>query len=116
MVLNLLINAIKYTPSGGDVVLALDLTRNGELRIAIRDSGIGMAEDEIPVALTPFGQIEAGKSLSREGAGLGLALTKHLIEIHGGSLHLESAPHRGTTATLSFPAERVTQIMRAAAV
>ncbi|MBV8650588.1 MAG: hypothetical protein JO255_03915, partial [Alphaproteobacteria bacterium] len=116
MVLNLLINAIKYTPSGGQVGLRLGLARNGELHIAISDTGIGMAEDDIPVALTPFGQIEAGKSLSREGAGLGLALTKHLIEIHGGSLRLESTPHQGTTATLCFPAERVTQVKRAAAV
>ncbi len=116
MVLNLLINAIKYTPTGGKVGLAIELARSGELRIAISDTGIGMAEAEIPVALTPFGQIEAGKSLSREGAGLGLALTKHLVAIHGGSLHIESAPRQGTTATLCFPAERVTLVKRAAAV
>jgi two-component system, cell cycle sensor histidine kinase PleC len=116
MVLNLLINAIKFTPAGGRVSLAVELARSGELRIAVKDTGIGMAEEDIPIALMPFGQIEAGKSRSREGAGLGLPLTKHLAEIHGGSLTLESAPQQGTTATLCFPAERVEPIKRAEAV
>ncbi len=72
------------------------------------DSGIGMAFEDIPKALARFGQVDSGLQRAHEGTGLGLPLAKSLIELHGGSLDLESKVGSGTTVTIRFPAERVT--------
>lgn len=71
------------------------------------DTGIGMAPEDIPRALSRFGQIDSALSRKFEGTGLGLPLTKALAELHGGSLGIESAPGVGTTVTVRFPAERI---------
>ncbi|HAX92239.1 MAG TPA: hypothetical protein DCY07_08590 [Rhodospirillaceae bacterium] len=104
---NLLTNAIKFTPEGGSVTLSADLGKNGEMIIAVQDTGIGMTPEEIPVALAPFGQIESALSRKNQGTGLGLPLTRALVELHGGTLGLESEVGKGTTITLTFPKERV---------
>jgi PAS domain S-box-containing protein len=104
---NLLTNAIKFTPESGGVSLDAMIDSFGRMRIIIEDTGIGMAPEEIPVALAPFGQIESALSRKNQGTGLGLPLTKALVELHGGVLDLQSRHGAGTTATIIFPPERV---------
>ena len=104
---NLLTNAIKFTPEGGTVSLTAEQTDKGDLRIVVEDTGIGMSAEEIPVAMAPFGQIESALSRKNQGTGLGLPLTRALVELHGGTLDLESAVGKGTKITLLFPKDRV---------
>jgi signal transduction histidine kinase len=106
MVLNLLSNAVKFTPKGGRVTIDADL-RHGKMVVAVRDTGIGIAADKLAELFTPFRQIDSRLNRKYEGTGLGLSLTKGLIELHGGSITIESAVEKGTTATLRFPPERV---------
>lgn len=104
---HVLSNAVKFTPAGGEVVLSAALTGNGGLSFLVTDTGIGMAEEDIPTALMPFGQISSSLDRSHEGAGLGLPLAKMLVEMHGGMLRVQSSPGEGTTVSLTFPPERV---------
>ena len=103
---NLLTNAIKFTPEGGNVTLSAGLDDKGGVRISVQDTGIGIAPEDVHVALAPFGQIESALSRKHQGTGLGLPLTKALVELHDGVLDLQSKPGEGTTITLTFPAER----------
>jgi len=105
IVTNLLSNAVKFTPPGGRVTVDAAI-RDGALRLAIADTGIGMSEAEIAIALQPFAKI--GNALRRkyEGTGLGLPLVKALVEQHGGALKIDSAPGAGTTVGVVFPPER----------
>lgn len=107
ILVNLLSNAVKFTPESGQITLSLQERPDGSLTIEIRDNGAGMAPSEIPTALTQFGR--AGNQAGREfpGAGLGLPLALAMIELHGGSLNLESDLGRGTVATVTIPAARV---------
>jgi signal transduction histidine kinase len=105
ILLNLLINAVKFTPGGGRVTLAVRESR-GALQFEVSDTGIGMTTAEIAKAMQPFQQIDSSLARRYEGTGLGLPLTKSLIELHGGTLQLESVPRMGTTATVRFPAWR----------
>lgn len=75
--------------------------------ISVSDTGIGMSIEEIPKALEPFGQIDSKISRKYEGTGLGLPLAKHLVELHGGTLTVESARNVGTTVTITLPPERI---------
>jgi signal transduction histidine kinase len=102
--LNLLSNAVKFTPSGGRIVIRAD--RDGEARAVIRveDTGIGMRPEDVPTALTPFGQVENGLSRRYEGTGLGLPLAKALVELHGGELRIDTAPGSGTRVEVVIPA------------
>jgi PAS domain S-box-containing protein len=102
MLVNLLSNAVKFTPRGGTVRLAAWLDA-GSWRIAIADNGVGMSARDIEIALEPFGQVDADTRTEIKGTGLGLPLTKALIELHGGALALESTRGGGTTVTLRFP-------------
>jgi PAS domain S-box-containing protein len=106
IVVNLLSNAVKFTPRGGSVTLRFDRGANGDVEIAVVDTGIGMSADEIKRALEPFGQVANVLTKAHEGVGLGLPLTRSLIELHGGRLVIESEPKRGTTARAIFPAWR----------
>jgi signal transduction histidine kinase len=106
VLINLLSNAVKFTPDNGRIVLAIDMTASGELALSVTDSGIGMTEADIEVALVPFGQVDNGLSRSFEGTGLGLPLAHRLTELHGGRLELKSSKGRGTTATVTLPARR----------
>ena len=116
IVINLVGNAIKFTPTGGSVLLAGRLLPDGGYEIAIRDEGVGMTADEVKLALQPFGQIKnSGGEGARDGTGLGLPLAKAMLELHGGQLTLESQPNCGTIALMQFPAERVVSQKRAAA-
>jgi PAS domain S-box-containing protein len=108
IVTNLLTNAIKFTPEGGAVSLTAGTDEYGRIYIKVEDTGIGIATEDIPVALAPFGQIESALSRKHQGTGLGLPLTKALVELHGGVLDLQSKVGEGTTVTVVFPADRVT--------
>ena len=113
IVINLLSNAVKFTPEGGHVRFTA-CRENGGVRFAIRDTGIGMSPQDIPKALEPFGQIDSKISRKYEGTGLGLPLAKHLVELHGGTLTIESTVNAGTTVSVKLPAERVVSAGRCA--
>ena len=104
MLLNLLSNAMKFTPAGGAVRVAVSAGGAARASLSVSDTGIGMKPDDIPVALAPFGQIDAGLSRSYEGTGLGLPLTKAFAELHNAAFEIVSEPGEGTTVTLRFPA------------
>lgn len=104
---NLLTNAIKFTPVGGRVEVVARPIEGGGVRIVVSDTGIGMAPEDIPKALEPFGQIDNLLSRSFRGAGLGLALVRRLVELHGGELAIASAPGRGTSVTIDLPGWRI---------
>jgi PAS domain S-box-containing protein len=105
MLLNLLANAIKFTPSGGQVSLGAS-TDATSLQIEVRDTGVGVAPEDLPKILTPFGQAENAR-IATEGTGLGLPITKSLIEQHGGRLDIDTARGRGMRVTLVFPTDRL---------
>jgi len=104
---NLLTNAVKFTPEGGGVTLSAMMDADDRITISVIDSGIGIAPEDIAVALAPFGQIESALSRKHQGTGLGLPLTKALVELHGGTLDLKSELGVGTTVVLTFPTARV---------
>ena len=106
VILNLLTNAIKFTPSGGTVTLRAGKTRKGALWLSVADTGIGMAPADIKIALTAFGQVASHLTRNHEGSGLGLPLCKSLIELHGGTLEVKSTVDRGTEVIVHFPPER----------
>ena len=114
ILINLMSNAIKFTNPGGRVVLKVWHRTGSGIVFQVVDTGIGMALGDIPKALAPFGQIDSGLGRMYEGTGLGLPLTKALVEMHSGSLDLQSEVGVGTTVTVRFPAERVVVVERAA--
>ena len=107
IVINILSNAVKFTDDGGAVTVKtwFDLATGFVLQIT--DTGIGIALEDIPKALEPFSQVDSKLSRKYEGTGLGLPLTKSLIELHGGYMDLQSTVGVGTTVTIRFPAERI---------
>jgi PAS domain S-box-containing protein len=107
ILLNLLSNAIKFTPDGGKVTLKIWSRAESGYVFQVTDTGIGIAFEDIPRALTPFQQIDSGLNRIHEGTGLGLPLAKSLVEMHGGYLDLQSEVGVGTTVTVRFPAERI---------
>jgi two-component system cell cycle sensor histidine kinase PleC len=107
IILNVLSNAIKFTPKGGSIWLNHRLDPDGALTVTVKDSGIGMTEDEIRLALEPFRQVRSGLWRRGEGLGLGLPIAVQLMELHGGALTIGSVPEQGTTVSLYFPAWRV---------
>jgi signal transduction histidine kinase len=114
VLINLLSNAVKFTPEGGRVLVSCLATDTG-LVITVSDTGIGMAPHQIPKALEAFGQVDSTISRKYEGTGLGLPLAKHLVELHGGMLRIESALNFGTTVTIVLPPERIARAVPAKA-
>ena len=106
VILNLLSNAVKFTPEGGDIVVSLSREDDDRVRVAVTDTGIGIAAEDLGRLAKPFEQVEGQHSKTTQGTGLGLALTKSLIELHGGALTLESEPGRGTTVSFDLPIRR----------
>jgi signal transduction histidine kinase len=105
MLMNLMGNAVKFTPPGGRVEIVATAGPAG-VEIAIRDTGIGIAGEDLARVVQPFVQVSNALNRRFEGTGLGLALVKAMIESHGGSLELDSELDHGTTARLTFPPER----------
>jgi PAS domain S-box-containing protein len=106
IVTNLLSNAVKFTPDSGSVTVSA--ARQGEaLALTVSDTGIGMTAEEIPLALSHFGQIDSRRNRKFEGTGLGLPIVKQLAALHGAEVAISSTVGKGTAVTVLFPAERV---------
>jgi two-component system, cell cycle sensor histidine kinase PleC len=105
--LNLLTNAIKFTPPGGSVYVKAGWTAVGGQYLSIRDTGTGIPADEIPVVLSSFGRGSLAQKNADEGSGLGLPIVKGLVELHGGTFTLKSEVRVGTEVIVIFPPERV---------
>jgi signal transduction histidine kinase len=106
MLLNLLSNAVTYTPDGGSVTVTASVTSDRQVAVTVRDTGIGIARADLERIMEPFQIVENPQSRSYQGIGLGLPLARSLIQLHGGDLTLHSEIGIGTTATLAFPATR----------
>jgi two-component system cell cycle sensor histidine kinase PleC len=103
MLVNLVGNAIKFTPEGGKVTVSLAENHSQELVVAVRDTGVGIKRENLDKVLLPFEQIDNSESGKHKGTGLGLPLTKSLIEMHDGRLKIDSVFGQGTTISLVFP-------------
>lgn len=106
VLVNLLTNAVKFSPRGASVTCRLVRTRGDGWRAEVIDTGPGMAAEEIPLALSPYGRTASARKSGATGLGLGLPLSKALVDMHGGTLILDSAPGHGTTAVVDLPAWR----------
>jgi PAS domain S-box-containing protein len=104
--LNLVSNAVKFSNKNGQVMINAEIDESGCACFTVRDNGIGIDEEDIPLAFEPFVQL-AGPGRASEGTGLGLSLTRTFAELHGGALELQSKPGEGTTVTVRIPAHRV---------
>ena len=104
VLLNLLSNSVKFTPENGTVKISISQDTGKNVVMTVSDSGIGISEQDIPVALSVFGQVHRNRS--HEGTGLGLPLCKMFTELHGGRLALGSVIDEGTTVRITFPASR----------
>ena len=102
-------NAVKFTPVGGHIVVSLSRMDGDRVRVAVTDTGIGIAPEDLPRLARPFEQVEGQHSKTTQGTGLGLALSKSLIELHGGRLDIQSEPGRGTTVSFDVPIRRPVQ-------
>lgn len=107
IMLNLLSNASKFTPHNGRIDISARLRADGTLELAVSDTGIGIPADKLDEVMEPFGQVDDSTARQHGGTGLGLPITKSLVEMHGGLFRLDSVMGEGTTATLTFPAERM---------
>jgi PAS domain S-box-containing protein len=107
IVMNLVANAIKFTGPGGSVRVRAGVEDDGRLALVVSDTGVGVSQADVEKALTPFGQVGGLLTRRHEGTGLGLPLTKILVEMHGGSLVFDSEVGVGTVVTVRFPRQRV---------
>ncbi len=106
VLLNLVSNAVKFTPMGGTVEIELRRTASGQTQAIVRDTGIGIAAEELPQVTEPFRQVESGHARRHDGTGLGLAICDRLVRLHGGTLSLASTVGQGTAVTVTLPATR----------
>lgn len=110
---NLVANAIKFSPRGNTVTISVAPNRERGVTVVVRDTGIGMSEEELLVAQTPFGQVDGGRDRMHEGAGLGLPIAKALTELHGGELRVSSTKGEGTEAAVILPSPQKISLARA---
>ena len=107
ILINLMSNAVKFTPDGGSISVEASSAPGSGLTIFVVDTGIGISRDNLAKVMAPFWQVEGSFSRTYQGTGLGLPLTKALVEAHGGTLTIESEPGSGTRVSVEFPADRV---------
>jgi PAS domain S-box-containing protein len=107
ILLNVMSNAVKFTKAGGQVIVSSALEPNGEVVLRVRDTGVGMSERDIETALKPFRQVATSKSADQRGTGLGLPLTKALVEANRATFAIDSAVNQGTLVKITFPTTRV---------
>jgi signal transduction histidine kinase len=115
ILLNLLSNAVKFTPKGGRVSVDAGIDEGGNCFLSVSDTGVGIAPEDMDKVLSPFGQVDGSLSRRHEGSGLGLPLAGSLVELHGGTLDLDSEPGMGTTVTARFPTKRTARAKEPAA-
>lgn len=111
ILINLMSNAVKFTPSGGTVSVRAFAKSDDGYVLIVSDTGIGMSDEDMTKAMEQFGQVQRGMIAKHEGTGLGLPLTKQLIELHGGTLTIHSEKNVGTTVTVSLPPHRTVTTM-----
>lgn len=104
---NLLSNAVRYTPNGGTICVQVQDLPNGDASVSVTDTGPGIASEHIPRLTERFYRVDRSRSRETGGTGLGLAIVKHVIQRHGGHIHITSQLGQGSTFTLHFPADRV---------
>ena len=109
---NLIGNAVRFTHNAGSITVAAGSLNGDSIEVCVRDTGIGMDEEEIRVALTPFGQVDGSRSRWREGTGLGLPIAKALVDLHGGDLAIRSRRHQGTEVTVVLPSARLVSALQ----
>ncbi|MFD0916174.1 ATP-binding protein [Pseudahrensia aquimaris] len=107
IILNLVSNSIKFTKPGGQVIVSTVYQNTGEVVLRVRDTGVGMSRDDIEVAMQPFTQLAAKPNVRNEGTGLGLPLTKAMVNANRATFNIESEPDSGTLAEVIFPSQRV---------
>ncbi|MCW8916894.1 MAG: ATP-binding protein [Magnetovibrio sp.] len=107
ILINLLSNSVKFTPKGGAITIRAHLDGRGGLILSVKDNGIGIAREDIATVLSPFGQVDSSLARQYDGSGLGLHLTRNFIELHGGSMVIESELDRGTEVSAHFPPGRM---------
>jgi two-component system cell cycle sensor histidine kinase PleC len=100
---NLISNALKFTRSGGSVIIKAESAPDGAVTVHVCDTGVGMSEEDIAVALTPFGQVDSSHARWREGTGLGLPIARALVQLHGGDLQISSRMGAGTQVWVALP-------------
>ncbi len=105
VLLNLLSNALKFTEPGGTVSVSAEAAPDHSVTIRIIDNGMGMSVEQIPIAFAAFGQVDSRLARRYEGTGLGLPLSKALVQLHGGTIAIESTPGEGTTVIVTLPKE-----------
>jgi PAS domain S-box-containing protein len=105
--LNILSNAIRFTPSGGQIVVSTSYEANGSVAMRIRDTGTGMTRSELEQAMKPFRQVSASGRARGDGTGLGLPLTKAMVDANRAMFAIHSAPNEGTLVEITFPSQRV---------
>ncbi|SEP04211.1 two-component system, cell cycle sensor histidine kinase PleC [Methylobacterium sp. ap11] len=115
IVLNVLSNAIKFTPPGGEIVIKVGWTSSGGQYVSVKDTGPGIPEDEIPTVMSSFGRGSLAIKTAEQGSGLGLPIVKGLVDLHGGGFQLKSQPREGTEVIVTFPAARVMDALPAMA-
>jgi len=106
---NLISNALKFTTSGGSVTLVAEI-RGNDIIVSVTDTGVGMTESEVSLALTPFGQVDSSHNRWREGTGLGLPIARALVQLHGGKLKIDSTKGQGTRVEVSIPLPRTAAV------
>ena len=116
IVLNLLSNAIKFTPSGGTIQVLLSVGSGGSLILRVEDSGIGIPGEMLPRITEPFFQADQSYARRHQGTGLGLSLVSGFVDLHDGTLRIESEVGAGTRVTVAFPASRLRRLEAPAAV
>jgi signal transduction histidine kinase len=113
VLLNLATNAVKFTPAGGTVTISAAVEPSGNLVMSVADTGIGISEKDLERVFEPFVQVNRSAHPQQEGAGLGLAICKNLIELHQGRIEVSSKPQRGTTVRVILPAVRLMPVVAA---
>ena len=113
VIVNLVSNAVKFTNKGGSITVAVVIREDNGLDIRVTDTGIGIAEEDIPRVLDRFGQVQTSYARNNEGTGLGLTLVQMLADVHGATFTLESEVDVGTVCTLHFPPERTMRMAEA---
>jgi PAS domain S-box-containing protein len=105
--LNILSNSIRFTPAGGQIVVSTSYEANGSVVLRVRDTGVGMTRSELDQAMKPFRQVSAQSRPRGEGTGLGLPLTKAMVDANRAIFAISSAPNEGTLVEIAFPSQRV---------